>query len=281
MLMELGAKRIDLVDSGEEVFGHGLRNIHSFVQAFDELKGRVGMVAGDKYRIGGGARIVESAETGKTVVVPCNMMTSEYFRRLPAGSHLNLVYTDPPFAIDGSGYEATDEGAVDWIVENVTAPMEENQITADYLCVRSRVAPEKFNRLFKQRFPRMEYVAGEACVPYRLQVNQRDVAEGHQTVGVFYGIVFATNSVRVGMYTNSMLWDDLVNQGKGVLVDKKKYISPRFPEYSAGVCDLPDEESGDTPGGDLVMVQRTKAIKRRGHWGGRHHMNTDAFSRFV
>lgn len=281
MLMGLGARRIDYVESGTwegtNAFEHGMQNIHNFVQEFEELKERVDLVTIRQYVKGGPLRIVENTTPGRTLIVPCHMETSEYFRRLPTQSHLNMVYVDPPFAIDDSGFEATNSEMVGWFVDNVMVPMGENRITSDYFCVKSRAPPQHFKEIFEKRYPEVTYVAAEACAPFRFNVNEKDVASGLQTKGVFYWIFFAANSMRAGVYTNNMLWNDLVNEGNDVLVDRKNCISPVFPSYSGNGKALPDKARGDEGGGDLVRVSRNKIVHRQGHSQERKPMDPNVY----
>lgn len=273
MLMTLGAKRIDYVDSAtyssKNTFEHGLENIVKCVQEFDELEGRVDFIDQRQFLAGGPQTILGSTAPGRTLIVPCNMELKEYFRRLPRGSHPNLVNIDPPFFLKGE-FEATDEELVEWFVENVLDPMELNGITADYFCIKSRATPAAFKRLLAKSHPKVTYVAVEACAPYRTHINEEDVAEGRQTKGVFYWIFFATDIMRAGVYTNDDLWDDLVLNGKDVVVDKRKWMRPIFPSYTK--TKVPGEVIGGVEGGNLVKVER----KIKAHRGGGNRRRTPA-----
>jgi hypothetical protein len=264
MLVALGAGRIDFVESstseGANAFEHGLENLDNCVHAFDQLESRVDF--GGKIYETGKTDIIEGTITaGRTLLVMCNVLTAEYFSRLPKGSHTNLVNVDPPFTLDGE-YEATDREMVDWFVQNVLRPMEAHLITTDYFCVKSRTSPTVFKNLLSKTHPDVTFVAVEVCSPYRAHINEADLAEGRQTKGVFYWIFFATNSMRADYIRNDNLWQHLVVEQRTVVVNSKKYLPITFPSYQ--MSKVPGEVVGGVEGGDLVTVRRKIKRTRRG-----------------
>lgn len=274
MLMGLGAARIDYVESstweGANAFENGMRNVHNFIRQFDEFDAVVDFndqYAMRQYLPGGHTTIIGETTPGRTMIVPCNMEIQEYFRRLPENSHINMCYIDPPFSLAGD-FEATDKEMVDWFVQNVIQPMKFRNVTTDYFCIKSRVPPKKFKDLLSETQSNITFVAVEACVPFRESIDERRVERGEQTKGVFYWIFFANDIMRAGVYTNSHLWNSLVNKDRDVVVDRRKYLRPVFPKYAQNT--IPDEVVGPVEGGDLVLVKRRVKSARYGPYHNNH-----------
>jgi hypothetical protein len=187
-----------------------------------------------------------------------------------------MCYIDPPFTLEGD-YEATDREMVDWFVVNVIEPMKVKNITTDYFCIKSRVPPGRFKDLLGETQPNITYVAVEACVPFRESVDQRRVEKGEPTKGVFYWIFFAKDIMRADVYTNSHLWNDLVNRERDVIVDKRNYLKPVFPKYARTT--IPDEVFGHVEGGDLAWVKRKKKSRHHFQHPWRPALDPGAFRR--